>query len=74
MRPSYTAFACLTCLIPLSTGAVDSMTRYVLMLFPCFTLLAHWGQRDWVNQLVLAVSLPLMGYTAVLFSHWYFAG
>jgi hypothetical protein len=74
MRPAYAVFVGLTFLIPLSTGTIGSMTRYVLMLIPCFMLLAHWGRRSWVDRLVLASFLPLMGYLAVIFSHWYFAG
>lgn len=74
MRPAHAAYTALTFLIPLSTGTVGSMTRYVLMLIPCFVLLARWGARPWVDKLVLGVFLPLMGYFAILFSHWYFAG
>ena len=74
LRPAYAVYAALTFLVPLSTGTVGSMTRYVLMLVPCFMLLAHWGRRSWVDRVVLGVFLPLLGYMTVLFSHWYFAG
>jgi hypothetical protein len=50
------------------------MTRYVLMLVPCFILLATWGRRGWVDRLVLAIFLPLTANFAILFSHWYFVG
>jgi hypothetical protein len=74
LRPAYGLYAALTFFIPLSTGTVGSMTRYVLMLVPCFLLLAIWGRRGWVDRLVLGIFLPLTSYFAVLFSHWYFAG
>lgn len=74
MRPAYGVFVLLTLLVPLSTGTVGSMTRYILMLVPCFMLLAAWGRHSWVDRLVLGIFLPLMAYFAVLFSHWYFAG
>ena len=74
MRPAYAVYTGLTFFVPLSTGTVGSMTRYILMLVPCFLLLAHWGRRGWVDRLVLGIFLPLMSYFAVLFSHWYFAG
>ena len=74
LRPAYAVYTVLTFVAPLSTGTVGSMTRYVLMLVPCFILLAHWGRRGWVDRLVLAIFLPLLGYLTVLFSHWYFAG
>jgi hypothetical protein len=74
LRPAYGVYAALTFFIPLSTGTVGSMTRYVLMLVPCFLLLAKWGRHDWVDRLILGIFLPLTSYFAVLFSHWYFVG
>lgn len=74
LRPAYGVFAGLTFLVPLSTGTVGSMTRYVLMLIPCFLLLAHWGRRSWVDRLILIVFLPFLCYFTIVFSHWYFAG
>lgn len=74
MRPSYAVYTVLTFLIPMSTGSLGSMTRYILMLFPCFMLLGLWGRRMWVDRLVLVIALPLMAYFAIIFSHWYFAG
>ena len=74
MRPAHAVFVGLTFVVPLSTGTVGSMNRYILMLIPCFMLLAHWAKRSWLDRLVLGVSLPLMAYSSVLFSHWYFAG
>lgn len=74
LRPAYAVYAALTFLVPLSTGSVGSMSRYILMLIPCFLLLAVWGKRVWVDRLVVGISLPLLAYFAVLFSHWYFAG
>jgi hypothetical protein len=74
LRPAYGLFGLLTFVVPLSTGSVGSMTRYVLMLVPCFLLLARWGRREWVDRAVLGVFLPLLGYFTILFSHWYFAG
>lgn len=74
MRPAHAVFVGLTFIVPLSTGTVGSMTRYILMLIPCFVLLARWGQRSWVDRLVLGCFLPLMAYFSILFSHWYFAG
>jgi hypothetical protein len=74
MRPAYAVYTGLTFLVPLLTGTTASMTRYVLMLLPCFLLLAVWGRQQWVDRLIVGVSLPLLAYFAVLFSHWYFVG
>lgn len=74
MRPSYAVYTVLTFLIPMSTGSLGSMTRYILMLFPCFMLLGQWGRRVWIDRFVLTIALPLMAYFTIIFSHWYFAG
>ncbi|MCU0491231.1 MAG: hypothetical protein MUD01_06570 [Chloroflexaceae bacterium] len=74
LRPAHLLFVGLTFFVPLSTGTTGSVNRYLLMLVPCFMLLGLWGQKPWVERLVLGISLPLMAYSAVLFSHWYFAG
>ena len=74
MRPSYTIYALLVFVTPLLTGQVASMRRYVILLIPCYLLLADWGRRTWVDRLILAAFLPLQAYTAILFSHWVFAG
>lgn len=74
MRAAYGVYTALTFLVPLSTGTTGSMWRYVLMLLPCFLVLAAWGRHRSVDRLVLIAFLPLMGYSALLFSHWYFVG
>ena len=74
MRPTYSWFSVITFLIPLSTGTDGSMTRYVLMQLPCFMLLAYFGRRSWVDRLIVGIFLPLSAYTAIIFSHWIFAG
>lgn len=74
LRAGHAVFAALTLLVPLASGTVSSMTRYVLMLIPCFIVLADWGRREWVDRVVVGIFLPLMAYFTVLFSHWYFAG
>jgi Mannosyltransferase (PIG-V) len=72
MRPAYAVFAALTFLVPLIAGhGVISMIRYVLMLVPCFILLAYYGRRTWVDRLTLVTFLPLMAYVSVTFSHNY---
>lgn len=69
LRPGYTVYAALSLLAPLTSGATSAMMRYTLMLVPCFILLALWGRRPWVNRVILVISLPLMAYVAVTFSH-----
>jgi Mannosyltransferase (PIG-V) len=58
-------------LVPMSTSNLMSMPRFALVLFPMFAILARWGERPWVNNVILAFSLPLLGLFTVLFTDWY---
>ncbi|MFN8623164.1 MAG: mannosyltransferase family protein [Chloroflexota bacterium] len=71
---TYGAYLLLAILIPLSTGSVGSMTRYILMLWPAMLVVGRWGRHGAVDRTVLAIFLPLSAYFAILFSHWVFAG
>jgi hypothetical protein len=74
MRPAYAVFTVLAFIAPLNYGTFWSMTRYLLMLVPCYMLLGTWGRRTWVDRLVLGTFLPMMGYCTILFSRWYWIG
>ena len=71
LRPSYIAYMALSILVPMSTSNLMSMPRFALVLFPMFVILARWGERSWVNNVILAFSLPLLGLFTVLFADWY---
>ena len=71
LRPSYIAYMGLSILVPMSTSNLMSMPRFALVLFPMFAILARWGERPWVNNVILAFSLPLLGLFTVLFADWY---
>jgi hypothetical protein len=71
LRPSYVAYLALSILVPLSTSSLMSMPRFALVLFPMFAILARWGERPSVNNLIVALSLPLLGLFTVLFADWY---
>jgi hypothetical protein len=71
LRPSFTAYMALSILIPMSTSSLMSMPRFALVLFPMFIILALWGGRSWVNNLIVAFFLPLLGLFTVLFADWY---
>jgi Gpi18-like mannosyltransferase len=71
LRPSYIAYMALSILVPMSTSNLMSMPRFALVLFPMFAILARWGERPWVNNVILAFSLPLLGLFTVLFADWY---
>jgi hypothetical protein len=71
LRPSYIAYMALSILIPMSTSSLMSMPRFALVLFPMFAILARWGERPAVNNVIIALSLPLLGLFTVLFADWY---
>jgi len=71
LRVSYSVYAILTLLTPLTTDTVFSMTRYSLMIFPGFVVLARWGQRRGVDRVLTVLLSALMAYVAVTFSHGY---
>jgi hypothetical protein len=71
LRPSYIAYLTLSILIPMCTSSLMSMPRFALVLFPMFAILARWGERPWVNNVILAFSLPMLGLYTVLFALWY---
>ncbi|MFY9719738.1 MAG: mannosyltransferase family protein [Candidatus Cybelea sp.] len=71
LRPSYIAYMALSVLVPMSTSNLMSMSRFALVLFPMFVILARWGERPWVNNVIVAFSLPLLGLFTVLFADWY---
>jgi hypothetical protein len=71
LRPSFSAYMALSILIPLCTSSLMSMPRFALVLFPMFIVLALWGNRPWVNNAIVAFSLPLLGLFTVLFANWY---
>jgi hypothetical protein len=71
LRPSFSAYMALSILVPMSTSSLMSMPRFALVLFPMFVVLALWGGRSWVNNAIVAFSLPLLGLFTVLFADWY---
>jgi hypothetical protein len=71
LRPSYIAYMALSVLIPMSTSSLMSMPRFALVLFPMYAILAREGERSWVNNVILAFSLPLLGLFTVLYADWY---
>ena len=71
LRASYIAYMAVSILVPLSTSSLMSMPRFALVLFPMFALFGLWGARPTVNNVIVALSLPLLGLFTVLFADWY---
>jgi hypothetical protein len=49
-------------------------SRYVLMLFPAFFVLAQWGKRPWVNRLITYVSFAGLLFLSGQFAIWGWVG
>lgn|GEM_PF-349978 len=52
------------------TQPLNSMTRYVLTLFPLFMLLAYWSKNRWVERALVYSALPLSLYLSAQFFLW----
>lgn len=71
LRLSYTVFFALSILIPISTGTLEAIHRYGLVIFPVFILLAQIKNESYY-QIWIFFSLTLLGILSVLFinSYW----
>lgn len=75
-RASYSVFVAASFLLILSNHMAaplifHSMGRFVMVLFPLFITLAHWGRRREVDTLILVPSLVLFGLCVALYVRWY---
>jgi hypothetical protein len=73
-RWSEGVFVVLGSLLPFSSGLLMSQRRYVWVLFPAFILLARWGERPWVDRLIVVLSLLGLGLFTAMFANWYWVG
>lgn len=65
-------YVLLMTLLPISSGSLASQSRFVLVLFPFFILLAKWGENRLVNFAVMIFGALFLGIFAILFinGHW----
>lgn len=71
IRASYLLFAFLCFIIPIISGTLSGMPRYVLILFPIFFSLALLKNKKFL-YLYAAISIPLLFLLTLLFSKGYF--
>lgn len=64
-------FVLLGALIPFSSGLLLSQRRYMWVLFPAFILLARWGERPWVDRIIITISLLGLALFTAMFANWY---
>ena len=70
LRPTYAVFAAATFLFTTSWGTFGSMSRYVLIIFPAFIVLALAGRNSSFDRAYLAIGAGLASFFMVLFTHW----
>jgi Gpi18-like mannosyltransferase len=68
LRPSYQVYSLLTWMLSISTGLWISVPRYILTMFPMFTILALYSQNKIVTITTVAVSAAALGYFTWLFA------
>lgn len=68
------AFVLSGVLIPLNSGLLMSMRRYVWVLFPAFILLAQWGQRPWLDKTITTLFLLGLALFTAMFVNGYWVG
>ena len=59
---SYAAYTLLAVALPLSTGTVQSVTRYAVVVFPAFLWLAGWAGTRHRERMVTATFILLLGW------------
>ena len=71
LRKSYGIYALLATLIPAFSGILVSMSRYALVVFPLFILLAVWGKNKIINFIIMTLFATLLSFFLTLFVHDY---
>ncbi|HSS20910.1 MAG TPA: mannosyltransferase family protein [Pyrinomonadaceae bacterium] len=65
---SLAIFALISVLLTLSSGLLQSQARYAMVIFPIYMVLATWGRRPKIDQLIRAIFVVLFGLLTALFS------
>ncbi len=63
-----------TLVLPLSSGQLESMNRYVLAAVPIFLVTAQWGRHPAFDRLWTVGSLLLFAFYTVLYVHGFWVG
>jgi hypothetical protein len=66
------AFVLLGVLMPISTGQLVSLRRYVWVLFPAFIVLAQWGENKLIDRTITTLSLVGLALFSAMFALGYF--
>ena len=69
-RLSYGVYAILTCLFLSSWGSLESMPRYILVIFPMFIAFAAFGANERFHRIYLSVAGGFAALFMILFALW----
>ncbi len=69
--PTYALAASVLYLPIVSTGTVQSVTRFCLVIFPAFVVLAQAGRAAWFNRVYVAGAAILGGFLMAIFAVGY---
>ena len=61
-------YALLSLLVALSSALLQSQARYAMVVFPVYMVLATWGRRPKVDQLIRAVFVAMFALMTALFA------
>lgn len=70
VRFSYAVFALFAFIPPILTGSLESMGRYLLVIFPIFILVARFARWKPVEILWVTIMTPILAYGIWLFVNW----
>lgn len=65
---AFAFFALASVWLPLSTSNSMGLTRYVMVIFPMYFVLAELGRRPWMDQTIRAIFIALLGLMSALFA------
>jgi len=74
IRLSYLVYSLLVMFIPLFSGSLTSINRYILPVFPFFIILGIYGRHRWFDEFITAVFLLLLGLFTAMFVNGYWIG
>ena len=74
IRASYGWYMLAATLVPLSTGTLMSVGRFVLVLFPLYIWVASWRRGGVAQQTWILISVLLLALHIMLFANGYWAG
>jgi hypothetical protein len=67
----YAIYTILSVLVPAWSGT-GSLTRYALVMFPVFMMLAWWGRRSTVDRAITIGFTVFLGIFIAIFVNWIF--